>query len=1014
MVDNLNRKLTLIIGAFAVAVIALLLLPFRLGLDLEGGTRLRYSVDLEKARAEQLIPAGQTDSAALEDIMKVWRKRVDPQGISGVKMRREGSNAIVIELPGSADIVAKKADGVLAGPLETLDNENRLMLKPTDGAGDFPSSGGRVEVGDAILSYSRIVTITQRSPGDEKAVVVSGYSMRGVELLEGAAMPVIAENTPIKLEASDPWRALIENTGRMVVLMVAEEGNLAADGDRISDLSTELDKAKAWMAENPNVEISEYNDKLAAENVDSPVGRLRFFPSAEREGNAGASTVDRLRALIVQTNPDWQFSGSDFTRIFGAYDDKGLPAVGFDIATNRHNDFEAFTTEYTKKEMAIVVDGEIVTAPSLNDPLRRGGQITGGRFGFKQEEVNELVKAINSGSLNVEPRFEDRETVGASLGEEYVRTGFMSVIFGLIAVLAFVVIYYKRLGTYAAISLVFNLVLLMGAMAMLQATLTLPGVAGIILTVGMAVDANILIYERIREEALRGRRPAQSAKDGFANALSTIVDANLTTLITAIILYNFGSGPVQGFATTLIVGILTSMFAALVFTRVMVHFAVEKGVDEWRMMRLVNDTNIRFMATAKKTVFLSIGLIVVGVGFFASLERVDKYSIDFLGGNSMQIVTAKAEKQDTISKKLAELGGVFADAQVQPLLSSAEDEGYRKFQVEFKAENTEDSDASKRYRQQVVDGLKDILAPNRFTFENSGEGGAAGKIYFEDTHPLADVKGILDGAGLGGDVELTPIDGTDAAANTFGFKAISTDSQNAVEARMGDAFSYKKDSAGRDFTLAQPVPESSAVGPQVVQKLRDDAILAIILSLFAVVMYIRVRFTEYSYGFAAVIALVHDVLVTLGFLALAIKLNIINAQISLVMIAAFLTIIGYSLNDTIVVFDRIRENLKPLAGKMKLADIIDRSINQTLARTVLTSVTTMITVLILFAFNFGSRNDLEGFAYAVIVGVVVGTYSSMFVASPALLWFESRRQANRSDEDDTESTQSAKAEVATT
>ena len=189
------------------------------------------------------------------------------------------------------------------------------------------------------------------------------------------------------------------------------------------------------------------------------------------------------------------------------------------------------------------------------------------------------------------------------------------------------------------------------------------------------------------------------------------------------------------------------------------------------------------------------------------------------------------------------------------------------------------------------------------------------------------------------------------------------------------------------------MPQSSAVGPQVVQELRDDAILAILLSLFAVVLYIRVRFAEYSYGFAAVIALVHDVLVTLGALAIAINLNIINAQVSLVMIAAFLTIIGYSLNDTIVVFDRIRENLRPLGGKKPLSEIIDLSINQTLARTVLTSITTLITVLILFAFNFGTRNELEGFAYAVIIGVFVGTYSSMFVASPALLWLESRRQA---------------------
>ena len=240
---------------------------------------------------------------------------------------------------------------------------------------------------------------------------------------------------------------------------------------------------------------------------------------------------------------------------------------------------------------------------------------------------------------------------------------------------------------------------------------------------------------------------------------------------------------------------------------------------------------------------------------------------------------------------------------------------------------------------------------------------------------------------------VTALVGTADAASTFSFTAPSTEPENVLRDRISTAFAYKKDSAQRDFNLAQPVPQSSAVGPQVVQELRDDAILAILLSLFAVVLYIRVRFAEYSYGFAAVIALVHDVLVTLGALAIAIQLNIINAQVSLVMIAAFLTIIGYSLNDTIVVFDRIRENLRPLGGKKPLSEIIDLSINQTLARTVLTSLTTLITVLILFVFNFGTRNELEGFAYAVIIGVFVGTYSSMFVASPALLWLESRRQA---------------------
>ena len=814
--------------------------------------------------------------------------------------------------------------------------------------------------------------------------------------LDNVEVVTIPAGTTIELEASDPWRALIENTGRMQVLMHAVTTDLNDEtGTQIADLDEELAKAKTWLSENPNAKIRTYNETLASENPESPLGRLRFFPKREQVfeefNTVGTSVADRLVPLIVEKDVDWQFSGADFKRVFASQDDNGFPAVGFDIATARHGHFGDFTEEHIDEQMAIVVDDEIVTDPFLHGRLSRGGQITGGDFGFEQEEVDNLVSAINSGSLNVEPQFEDRETVGASLGAEYVRKGYISVIAGLIAVLVFIMVYYKRLGVLAAVSLVFNIVLLMGAMAMLQATLTLPGIAGIILTVGMAVDANILIYERIREEALRGRRPAQSAKDGFANALSTIVDANLTTLITAIILYKFGSGPVQGFATTLIVGILTSMFSALVFTRVLVHFALEKGVDEWKMMRLVQDTDIKFMSLARKTSIVSLIVIVGGVAWFSMIPKVEKFSIDFIGGNSMQILTAEPQDTDTIKTELAGLGETLADAQVQPLLSSAEGDGYRKFQIEFKAVNAEGAEAAQTARADIEKGLADILAPSRYTFDRSGEGGAAGKLYFEDVHSAADVKGILTTAGFGS-AEVTPVDGEGDSARTFAFELEATDGANELGPQIANAFAYKKDTGGRDYTLAQPIPKSSAVGPQVVQQLRDDAILAILLSLFAVVMYIRVRFAEYSYGFAAVIALVHDVLVTLGFLALAISAGLINAQVSLVMIAAFLTIIGYSLNDTIVVFDRVRENLKPLEGKVPLREIINKSINQTLARTVLTSLTTLITVFILFALNVGSRNDLEGFAYAVLVGVFVGTYSSMFVASPALLWLETRRR----------------------
>ena len=975
MVDNLNRKLILIFGALAVAVIALALLPFRLGLDLQGGTRLTYSVDLEKARSEGLIDSGITDAKAIEDIIKIWRKRVDPQGVAGVTMRKEGSDRIVIELPGSASLVAKKANSALAADFEigeTVEfDSSTLTLRDDAAADDFPSTGGRIVVGGKLMRYGKRI----------------GALLTSVSFVDPIDRAAISAGATVALEASDPWRALIENTGRMDVLIHASQEDARPVGSQAGfDLTAETEKAREWARANPNASITDYNGILATDNPNSALGRLRFYPRVLDATNVSTDLADRLVALIVEADSKWIFSGSDFTRVFGSFDRNGRPAVGFDIATNRQADFEGFTAEHEGQQMAIVIDNEIVTDPNLNSPLRTGGIITGGAFGFQQAEVNSLVNVLSSGSLDLEPNFEDRETVGATLGATYVKKGFLSVMVGLVGVLLFIVVYYKRLGIYAALSLMFNILLLMGAMAVLQATLTLPGVAGIILTVGMAVDANILIYERIREEALKGRRAAQSAKDGFANALSTIVDANLTTLITAVILYKFGSGPVQGFATTLIVGILTSMFSALVVTRVMVHYALEKGADRWDMARAVQDTNINFMGLAKKTIIVSAVLVLGGVAFFASIPKIQKYSIDFLGGNSLQMTTAKAETQESVAAKIAGLGDVFTSATVQPLLSSAVDGGYLKFQVEFKSEDTADAAAAGRYRAEVEDKLAGFLAPNRYVLDDAAAAGTSGTIYFENKHGLADIQERLSGTGMG---TVT----VSAGANEREFKFETADelSANIVGQKILDAFANKKDANGQDLVLAQPIPQSAAVGPQVVQQLRDDALLAIILSLFAVVMYIRFRFAEYSYGFAAVLALLHDVLVTLGFLALAIKTQLINAQVSLVMIAAFLTIIGYSLNDTIVVFDRIRENLRPLSGKINLADIINRSINQTLARTVLTSLTTLITVMILFFFNVGSRSDLEGFAYAVIIGVIVGTYSSMFIASPALLWLEGKR-----------------------
>ena len=501
-----------------------------------------------------------------------------------------------------------------------------------------------------------------------------------------------------------------------------------------------------------------------------------------------------------------------------------------------------------------------------------------------------------------------------------------------------------------------------------------------------------------------GRKPREAAKDGFAHALSTIIDANLTTFITGFILYKFGTGPVQGFATTLCIGIVTSVFAALVITRVLVHLKLEKGVDSFPMARLINETKIDFMGKAKVAMMGSAVLVLAGVGLFASIPDKDKLGIDFLGGVTMTVRTEEPQQVQAMRDRVRDIGGIIGESsEVKAILASGSDAaGFNQFRVTFKTEgdpreqSAEDRDLKDSVQSEVQSALASVL--EKGPFQVSVEGTAAnGTLYFEAPHPEADVKSVLEEIGVT-EVTVTRVTGPTAA---YAFQGtIGVEKADAINGLIQDGFEKlrtesgslvaRTDSSGAEYAWANPIPEIAVVGAQVVSELRDKAIFAILLSLFAAVMYIRVRFAEYSYGIAAVVALVHDVMITLGVLGIVIMFDLVDAEISLPMIAAFLTIIGYSLNDTIVVFDRVRENLPRMKGS--LSNVINTSINQTLARTVLTSVTTLLTVVILLVANFNTRNVLEGFAFALTIGVMVGTYSSMFIASPVLLWLESRRQ----------------------
>jgi SecD/SecF fusion protein len=973
MIENVGRKVFWIV-VFLLAAISCLVVPekpFRLGLDLQGGTRMVYRFDFEEAQAQGKISEFELGNKAqlLQDFCAIIRERVDPDGVKEPVIRPEGEERVVIEIPGTANMGQTKASATLGGGLPAAMRTMTLDQVSDEDLKVFPPTGGVVQISEELIRYST---------REGKALL---------ELTRGHQSTTVADHQPgatVQLRSVDAIRRAIENPGELAFYIASNPSQLGVS----TDLAIERAKVNAWITANPNRTLSEFNRLAPADG--GPSASLRWFPR-RLPGGANGPLSERSLVSVTPPTDEFRFTGEDLDSVGVSQDQLGYPAVAFSMKTSKSAAFGEYTGSHINEQMAIVLNGEVVTDPVLRAPLFGDAIIEGGAGGFTAEEVSELVQVLRSGSLRIKPVLEHEERVGATLGEEFVKTGALSALIGLIAVLIFMSIYYRRLGMLAALSLVANLILLMGVMAFLQATLTLPGVAGIILTVGMAVDANILIFERIREEALRGRKAREAAKNGFDRALITIVDANLTTLITAGILYKVGTGPVRGFATTLSVGILTSMFAALVITRVMVHFQLERGLQSFSMMRLFNDTKIAFLSKSKTALTASLLLIVSGVFLFSSLPTNKKLSIDFLGGFTVTTRTETPQSTETIRDLIGGIAGVIGDsAEVKPILASGDsDAGFEKFRITFKGEGENDANlgSGDAGEAQIKEALASVLMGAPVT-ASIGEGAITGTLRLEAEHTPADVEAALAGGSFS---DLAVNKEGSAGAYSFSATAGASDNTSSIIALVESLFREATDSAGAPMRLALAIPEKSSVGAQVVGELRDKAIIAILISLFAIVLYIRARFAEYSYGFAAVAALVHDVLITLGVLAVCIKLDILGTEISLPMIAAFLTIIGYSLNDTIVLFDRIRENRPRLKGE--LAEILNISINQTLSRTVLTSMTTLLTVSLLFGFNYGSGSVLESFAFALIIGVLVGTYSSIFVASPVFLYLEKRSAA---------------------
>ena len=590
---------------------------------------------------------------------------------------------------------------------------------------------------------------------------------------------------------------------------------------------------------------------------------------------------------------------SDASQVF---DQLGAnPEVSMSMNSKGTKQWSKMTEENTGKFVAVVLDNLVYSAPIVNGKIPNGRTSISG--GFTIEEAQDLANALKSGKLPASARIIESSVVGASLGKEAIDSSIKSFLIALLLVLVWMIFYYGKAGIFTDIALVLNIVFIFGVLVSFGAVLTLPGVAGIIITIGMSVDANVIIYERIKEALGKGKILKEAIKEGFSfkGALSAIIDANITTFLTGIILYIFGSGPIRGFATTLMIGIVTSLVTAVFITRLMVDWYAEK---DRKMTFNTNITkgwfqNISIDFLKKRKMAYVISAIIIAVGIGSLVTNSLNYGVDFTGGRTY---TVRFDQNISAAEVGSSLKDVFGDT---PEVKTYGAPNQLKITTKYKIEDS-GLNVSDEVQELLFTGLQSYL-PDGTTLEN--------------------------------------------------FKVSSDDTDEKIG-----------------------IMKYFEVGPTIADDIKQAAIWAVLGSLIVVFLYILFRFRKWQYSLGAVAAVFHDVLIVLAIFSLFYKILPFDMEIGQSFIAALLTVVGYSLNDTVVIFDRIRE-FAYTHSTWSYDRIVNGGLSSTLGRTVNTSLTTLIVLLAIFLFG---GDSIKGFMFAMIIGVVVGTYSSLFIASPIM------------------------------
>ena len=787
---------------------------------------------------------------------EVLRKRIDKFGVTQPNIQRLGtSGRILVELPGARDVERVK---------NLLQSTAQLEFWETFKNDQFFS----------FLSQANELVREIEAAKPKETATDSDSSVIDDLLADVEAQDSITPST------ANPILDLIRGYGY-------QGGPVLAQFSK-----KDMDVVKAYL-DLPEVR------RLLPQN-------LRYVDFAWGKPDPNADLVD---LYLIKSNRDGipPLSGGVIVDAVQTYSQLGQPAVSMQMDSKGARIWENMTGKAFKEgsNISIVLDDVVYSAPGVNNGAIAGGrsEITGT---FTLNEAIDLANVLRAGKLPASAEIIQSEIVGPSLGKEAIQSGIYSFGIALIIVLLWMIFYYGSSGIYADIALALNILLIFGILAGLGAVLTLPGIAGIVLTIGISVDANVLIFERIREELRKGKGALKSVADGFNNALSSILDANITTGLTALILFIFGTGPIKGFATTLLIGIGTSLFTAIFITRLFVDGRLFKGkkisFSTSATAALFTDMKISFLQKRKVAYIIS-GILVVLSLASLSINGLNQ-GVDFVGGRSYTVRFDQVMNPTEVEASLIE---TFGSAEAK----TYGDDNQLKITTKYKIEE-EGSSIDQEIYTKLYASLQSFL-PDDVTFD-------------------AFVNGAED--------------------KTVG------------------------------------IMSSIKVGPTIADDIKKNSYLAVIGSLIVVFLYILLRFRKWQFSLGAVAAVFHDVLIVLGIFSLTYSFMPFNMEINQAFIAAILTVIGYSLNDTVVVFDRIREytNEHP---KWTLSDKVNGALNSTLSRTLNTSLTTLLVLLAIFIFG---GESIRGFMFALIVGVLVGTYSSVFIATPVMFDTQNKRE----------------------